>query len=328
MSNRRFHRRDPDDVRAPSVLFSTSPSEPSVAEAEFTADEMIVVLDIQAKAEANQQSLREVVKASLPSLKPSLIIKLRRATEHAHEAVRTIAQELGEILEGGLEQAKQTLKELLGAGEIRKLDALIGKAARAGKLDVAFFNVLTMNLQNAQEESGGDRVAAADFEPGKAASRLQILQHIYTRCQEEVEKSIPAGSALLNKLLRTDQEAIRANLYRHYLTPQPQTIETPDGKKVELEGVQPVLVPLSDFVDAIGQAVKQVRTLEKAGATDQEAAAAMVEAFRTIAKEARLVLGESYGVGSSELFSFEEGLQPVFRPSSPDSPYIKGETTS
>jgi hypothetical protein len=59
----------------------------------------------------------------------------------------------------------------------------------------------------------------------------QILKHIYTRCQEEVEKMIPPGMALLSKLLRTEQYTIRANLYRLYVTPRvSMTIETPDGK--------------------------------------------------------------------------------------------------
>jgi hypothetical protein len=51
----------------------------------------------------------------------------------------------------------------------------------------------------------------------------------------------------------------------------------------------------------------------------------MVESCRQIAKEARIVVGNSFGRDSEEMRLFEEGLQPVFRPSSPASPYIKGQ---
>jgi hypothetical protein len=233
-----------------------------------------------------------------------------------------VASELNQILEARMLTAKQTLEDLLNAGEIRKLDSLIGKNAKNGMLDAAFFNVLTMNLMAATK--AGD-APVTDVEKGVAASRLQILQHIYTRCQEEVEKNIPAGTALLNKLLRTDQQSIRVNLYGYYLTPPKKTIESPDGKVIELSGTAAVLVPPIQLVEAIGAAVKHIRTVEQAGAMDRESAAAMVESCRNVAKEARMTIAEYYGVESTELAAFEEGLQPVFRPASADSPYIQGE---
>jgi len=39
------------------------------------------------------------------------------------------------------------------------------------------------------------------------ATRLSILKHIHTPCQEEVEKMVLAGVALWNKLLRTDVDS-------------------------------------------------------------------------------------------------------------------------
>mmetsp|Transcript_16291 Transcript_16291/g.24649 ORF Transcript_16291/g.24649 Transcript_16291/m.24649 type:complete len:102 (-) Transcript_16291:58-363(-) len=85
-----------------------------------------------------------------------------------------------------------------------------------------------------------------------------------------------------------------------------------------------VLVPLTDFVEAVGSTVLQIRTMEQAGAVERGMAASMVEACRSVAKEARIVIGENYGKDSSELRSFEAGLQPIFRPSSSESPYIEG----
>jgi hypothetical protein len=287
---------------------SLNNNDDSSSELEFTQTELQVVQDLIANNK---------LQAALPTLPAALIVKLRQSDQHSNASIAQVAKELNCILDSCLKEAAETLKELLNAGEIRKLDALIGTAARANQLNVAFFHVLGMNLQDAQLE--------AQEEEDAAASRLQILQHVYTRCQEEVEKTIPPGTALLNKLLRTEQASIRTNLYKHYLTPQPTVIESPDGKKIELGGVQPILLSLNEFVDAIAKAVEQIRTVEMAGGTDRESAAVMVESCRLIAREARAVIGESYGRESDELKLYEEGLQPVFRPESAESPYIRGQ---
>lgn len=211
-------------------------------------------------------------------------------------------------------------------GEIRKLDSLIGQAARDGKLNVPFFNVLNINIRDATTSTQSSNQEDLPSDQEGSASRLKILQHVYTRCQEEMEKTIPPGLALLNRLLRQEQPAIRKNLYEHYLTPQTNKIKSPDGKEIELKGKATSLVALEDFVDAIAKTVEQIRTVENAGATDRASAAAMVESCRGIAKEARIIIGERYGIESNELESFEDGLQPVFRPTSAESPYIQGES--
>jgi len=262
-----------------------------------------------------------------------LVMKLRQLGEDSTLDDRpesiAIAGAVNVIMDERLNEARDILQDLLGAGEIRKLDSLIGKYARGGKLDVAFFQVLNMNLQDAsksmEEAGGGDSDDGDNPLQNAGANRFQILKHIYTRCQEEVEKTIPAGVALLNKLLRTEQAPIRSNQLQHYLCPQPNTITTPDGKELELDGPGPILVAHTDFVDAIGNAVKQIRTIEKGGGASGEVTAGLVESCRIVAKEARIVIGENFGVESEELIAFEDGLMPVFRPSSPDSPYIQGE---
>lgn len=331
--------------------------EPEEASILLTDEEVTLVEELyHHNQKDNNDNLKNALLQALPTLPAKLIVKLRRrqadsssiSSSSDNVAVRTVAQQLDQLLQERLETAKETLLELLNAGEVRKLDSLIGKAAREGRLDVAFFNVLTTNLKHAaqEEEKSPDQTAPTttttttsdstatndgdgSSSPATAtAGRLQILQHVYTRCQEEIEKSIPPGMALLNKLLRTEQEAIRANLYRHYLTPQQNVIETPDSK-VELKpiaGSASTLVKLDEFVQAIANAVLQIRTVENAGGTDHASAAAMVESCRQVAKEARIIIGECYGRESSELHTFEEGLQPVFRPASAESPYIQGES--
>ena len=294
----------------------------------FTSDETKLVERLFEEGKGDSKSLKTAVLESLPTMPPTLLVKLRQAAENPNKAVAQTAQALQSILNERLDTARKTLLSLLNAGEVRKLDGLIGKAARDGNLDAAFFNVLTINIRDAMEEEKKNPPKEKTGDDGEepSASRLQVLQHIYTRCQEEVEKTIPPGMALLNKLLRTDQESIRANLYEHYLTPQKNIIKTPDGKEVELWSKEPnVLVSIKDFIAAIDTAVVQVRNVEQAGGTDPASGAAMVEGCRQIAKEARVIIGKSYGIDSEELKVFEKGLQPVFRPPSADSKYIKGE---
>ena len=284
----------------------------------------------------------QAIEEGLPNLPPNLVMKLKQGwpssdssddddddVRSLKESFETIANILYDLSVERLDVAKSTLQSLLNAGEIKKLDSLIGQAARNGNLDVAFFQVLQFNIQDAAaspdqqlDQPPPPDGVDDDDEEEVAASRLQILQHIYTRCQEEVEKVIAPGVALLNKLLRTEQPSIRKNQLEHYLTPQPTKIKSPDGKEIDLGGSSTkTLVEHSDFIDALGRAIQQIRSVEAAGATTLEVAAGMVESCRQVAKEARLAIAESYGPNSEQVLDFETKLQPVFRPSSTDSPY-------
>jgi len=273
----------------------------------------------------------------LPALSPTLIMKLRAGEDLVPPEARDdqgndrllkcfseVSKALNAMTDRRLGSARDTLKELMNAGEIKKLDAIIGKSARNQKLDVAFFHVLQMNMRDAAEEA---QKASGDEGDSSAVDRFQILQHIYTRCQEEVEKVINPGTALLNKLLRTEVDSIRKNQLNHYLCPKPTTITSPDGKEIVLNNGQPSkpLVSHPDFCEAVGNAVLQIRTVERSGATTPEVAADLVETIRTVAIEARFTIGEHFGGNSTEVIAFEEALEPVFRPTSPDSPYIQGQ---
>ncbi len=257
---------------------------------------------------------------------------------------------LQNVLDTRLRSGRTLLTDLLNSGEIRKLDSLIGKAAREGKLDMSFFSVLSMNMQDAAMENsrnsinidsnviinnnndGTDVVATSSTsqedesngqEPittngSNSANRAQILQHIYTRCQEELEKNVPPGMGLLNKLLRTEISSIRTNQLQYYLGPQATSITSPDGKTIELSNNGTggkALVSHGEFTDALSQAVSQIRTLEKSGGTDRVSAMNLIENIRRVAMETRVVLVDSYGEGSEIVSEFQRDLQPVFRPS-------------
>eukprot|EP00557_Chaetoceros_sp_GSL56_P001390 CAMPEP_0176495928 /NCGR_PEP_ID=MMETSP0200_2-20121128/10923_1 /TAXON_ID=947934 /ORGANISM="Chaetoceros sp., Strain GSL56" /LENGTH=414 /DNA_ID=CAMNT_0017893849 /DNA_START=310 /DNA_END=1554 /DNA_ORIENTATION=- len=289
-------------------------------------------------AQQEPTSLSSFLMSKLPRMPPNTILTLRNAAQgefpsdvkdEQRNDMETVGKALVEIMDKQLEAGRDLLQTFLKCGEIRKLDGAIGKALRDGKLDMAFFTVLNLNIRDATVEAMENGESTNPSLEGQMGSgdnpnRLQILQHIYTRCQEEVEKTVSPGVGLLNKLLRTEQSSIRSNQLKYYLCPQePKIIKSPDGKEVQLEGSKALVAP-KEFIEALQNAVKQIRTVEKTGAADKVAAAGLVENCRQVAIEARLAIGEGYGVDSEELEEFELALQPVFRPESPDSEYIQG----
>jgi hypothetical protein len=296
--------------------------------------------DTSNEADWSNFAFQNVVEETLPSLSPSILMKLKQVDmtnsndDDSTDIINDISNALQTILNKQLECARDLLQQLMAAGEIKKLDALIGQASRNSQLNVAFFQVLQMNMQDAlleqqqqQQQTQDNSQQDNDDKDENTANRYQILQHIYTRCQEEVEKTVNPGMALLSKLLRTQVDSIRRNQLEHYLGVPKSTITAPDGKTVELPKSN-ALVSHADFSQAIATTVRQIRTVENAGGTDKATAADMVESCRTVAKEARIVLGEQYGRDSDVVEDFENALMPIFRPSSPDSPYIQGDDST
>jgi hypothetical protein len=271
---------------------------------------------------------------------PRLVVALQMAAEKGEwkdddedfqKQMVAMGGALQNVLDGRLRGGRELLAELLNSGEIRKLDSLIGKSAKEGKLDMSFFSVLSMNMRDAKmndpngnvslsptlaQGEGQEEVSDEEGKPTVGANRLQILQHIYTRCQEELEKNVAPGMGLLNKVLRTEISSIRTNQLEHYLGPQKTTITSPDGKTIDLGGTGKPLVSHTEFTEALSNAVTQIRTLEAAGGTDRLSAVNLVESIRQIAMEARVVLVESFGEGSDVVNEFQRDLQPVFRPGS------------
>ena len=140
-------------------------------------------------------------------LTPSALSKLQSEAPRVFDAIRSIQ-------EASLSRGAEVLRTLLASGEVKVLDGNIAKAAREGQLDEGFFSVMNLNLEEArkEEESTAGAATAEDGAPTDGASagtaqvttRYQILLHIFTRCQEELEKLISQetpASALLVKLL-------------------------------------------------------------------------------------------------------------------------------
>lgn len=295
--------------------------------------------------------MEDELAANLGNMHPRLVVALQLAAEEGtwkkkkkeddefdddefEKQMVSVGLALKSVLDVRLRSGRELLAKLLDSGELRKMDGAIGKAAKDGKLDMSFFSVLGMNMRDATFKGGDvnvvsleptlatgegqEEVVGPQGRPNASASRLQILQHIYTRCQEELEKNVPPGVGLLNKLLRTEIPSIRSNQLGYYLGPQATSITSPDGKTtIDLVGsTAKPLVSHEEFVGALANAVDRIRTLEGAGGTDRLSAMNLLESIRRVAVEARAVLAESYGEDSDAVREFQDDLQPVFRPPS------------
>jgi hypothetical protein len=302
----------------------------------LTDDDKSLVQTLYTASDGNPEAMENAITADLDNMHPRLVVALQMAAEKGEwkqdndnkefeQQMVALGSALQNVLDNQLRSGRELLADFLNSGEIRKLDSMIGKAAKDGKLDMSFFSVLGMNMKDAV--MGGDTMSSPTLAQGEGqeaiegeagqptgANRLQILQHIYTRCQEELEKNVAPGIGLLNKLLRTDIASIRSNQLSHYLGPQATTITSPDGKTIDLGGTGKPLVSHTEFVEALANAVNQIRTLEAAGGTDRLSAVNLIENVRQIAIDARGVLVESFGEQSDIVQEFQKELQPIFRP--------------
>eukprot|EP00986_Skeletonema_menzelii_P009590 scaffold4394_cov149-Skeletonema_menzelii.AAC.5 len=317
----------------------------------LTPEDKLFITTIYTATAGNAEAMENSIAANLETMPPRLVVALQMAVDKGEwkeeedneenesddnakefeKQMIAMGGALQNVLDVRLRGGRELLTELLNSGEIRKLDSLIGKSAKEGKLDMSFFSVLSMNMRDAKLNSDGEdvslsptlaqgegqeEVSGEEGQPTAGANRLQILQHIYTRCQEELEKTVAPGMGLLNKVLRTEISSIRTNQLEHYLGPQKTSITSPDGKTIDLGGTGKPLVSHTEFVEALSNSVTQIRTLEAAGGTDRLSAVNLVENIRQIAMEARVVLVESFGEGSDVVNEFQRDLQPVFRPGS------------
>lgn len=308
----------------------------------LTSEDKLFITTIYTGCAGNVEAMENSIATNLENMPPRLTVALQMAAEEGEwkdnekdaaefeKQMVAMGKALQNVLDVRLRGGRELLAELLNSGEIRKLDSLIGKSAKEGKLDMSFFSVLSMNMRDANmndatgdvslspilsQGEGQEEVSGEEGQPA-SANRLQILQHIYTRCQEELEKNVAPGMGLLNKVLRTEISSIRTNQLEHYLGPQKTTITSPDGKTINLGGAGKPLVSHTEFVEALANSVTQIRTLEAAGGTDRLSAVNLVENIRQVAMETRVVLVESFGEGSDVVNEFQRDLQPVFRPGS------------
>jgi len=278
----------------------------------FSTNEQSIIETLTMQHEKSPDSLADYL-TSNPStanlLTPQFLSKLKQSSS-LKPSITSILATLQSVSTKKYDRAKSTLTKLLSSNEIKKMDANIGLASRNSELDLAFFTVLNVNIEAASKQEG---VTDAEKTAAAVTTRLQILLHLQTRCYEELEKSIKmGGEALLVKLLRMEDTQIRANLLRHNLAPV-RSVTTPDGGVLDL-GEKGAMVPSGEFVKAIEKTVKNVRKMRNDEVVEKIAAVNMIEDCRQIAMEARIVIFEAYGEESEELISYQNFLQPIFRP--------------
>jgi len=121
----------------------------------FNWEEMTIIKDVY---EEDKNGLEERVLKVLPTWNPRLSFKIKnfnsivalggididtdgdnKEEELAIQMIVNVSKAVNTALDNRLNESKDLLQELLQAGEIRKLDSIIGASAREGKLDVAFF---------------------------------------------------------------------------------------------------------------------------------------------------------------------------------------------
>ena len=317
-----------------SSYFSTPPLPAQVAAAD--ADERVQALcaRLRAAADEGETALAEAVERDFGNLDQAAMTALsaRGFGDDAAAWAPVLAAVEGEV-QARMERARTSLAELLATGELRALDARLAKMAKDGELTVQFMMVLNMNLASAAaeeakaaEEGGGGGAAAEEGAEGAApaASQSQVLRHVASRAQEELEKiqavEFPAR-ALLHRLCRTDVPAVRANLASHYLTPQREGIQLPDGRVLPPPegtsgGLKPLVEP-AEFATAMGVAVEQLRALD----VDGQAVTEAIDDIRMVAKEARLALVQAHGGEEApEVIEFQDMLTPVFQPGAAAAP--------
>ena len=132
----------------------------------LTTEDKLFITTIYTGTKGNIDAMENSIAANLESMPPRLVVALQMAVEKGEwkdesesEEFETQMIAMGEALQNVLDVrlrgGRELLAELLNSGEIRKLDSLIGKSAKEGKLDMSFFSVLSMNMRDAKLNNGG-----------------------------------------------------------------------------------------------------------------------------------------------------------------------------
>lgn len=196
--------------------------------------------------------------------------------------------------------ARNAIEDLIKNG-LAQGDIHIGirKCLKQADSPLPLLIVLQLNIEQAQKE--GDE------------NKLRALMHIYSTMNEEMEKKVSRVRALLNKLLRMDDPNIRSNILRHHLGPTevaaaPSPFDDEEETQPQLTAA---LVPPSRLASAMADLVNDVdRQMKAAVGEGDEARFETLDRIRTIAKEARIIIGELYGDG--EMDKFGADLTPAF----------------
>jgi len=188
-----------------------------------------------------------------------------------------------------LTTATESLKAVLAAGDPMRMEGVIVKMAREGKIDEPFLLLLEANANQA-------RAAGAN---GPA----QLMDRLRARASDEKDKqSSTKEVALLRKLLRTDDSIKREEILEDAFTPKESLIvpgtsqnaqKAMDGELPDEEKPLPE-VPPPDFINACKAVLLNFGNL----ATDDDRGDLSTR-IKQIASEAEVVATRIYGKGMS-----------------------------
>jgi len=243
-------------------------------------------------------ALESSVEEHFANISPEDLSELHRKAQvegQEGSAARAVAEAIQASVQKRMVAAKEVIQELLytKAGDV---NLLIRKTLKAQDSPLPILMVLQANMADAQAE--GD------------TGKTQVLMHIHTVMNEELEKKVPRVKSLLSKLLRIEDVSIRNNLLRHHLTP----VEVAAAPMLDDDGpgdLKAALVPPNRFAAAITQLVNDVdRQIVAVVGKEDESRFETLDRIRQVAKQARLIVGEVYGEG--EMNQFGADLTPAF----------------
>lgn len=123
--------------------------------------------------------------------------------------------------------------------------------------------------------------------------------------QEEMEKQANPEEAVLHKLMRMDDAAIRGRILEEFLAPQTK-ISLPNGNVLPVDPPKPPKVEPMAFAGAVRDLVSKLRGMDANG----DVIVATIEDARQVAKEARMVIAQNHE--ESVLIEFQDSLMDTF----------------
>mmetsp|Transcript_58480 Transcript_58480/g.143038 ORF Transcript_58480/g.143038 Transcript_58480/m.143038 type:complete len:540 (-) Transcript_58480:201-1820(-) len=186
-------------------------------------------------------------------------------------------------------EATDNLKAVLAMGEPQRMEGLIIKMAREGKIDESFLLLLEANETQARDAG--------------AQGPAELMKKLRLRAIEEKDKQASSKEiALIRKLLRADDSSEREKILEDAFTPRETLLVsgTPENAAKAMDGEVPEQekpmpdVPPPDFINACKAVMLNFGNLEY----DDERGD-LASRLKQIASEAEVVATRIYGQGMS-----------------------------
>lgn len=231
-----------------------------------------------------------VVVANYDQFDAQFIKVLKERSENGETESQDILDALAVEQNVRLAEATENLKLVLSAGDPMRMEGVIVKLGKEGKINEPFLLLLEANANQA--------LAAG------AQGPAQLMKRLGQRAMEEKDKdSSTKEIKLLRQLLRTDDETVRSQLLEDAFTPKTGLLvegnaanaaKAMDGELPEEEKPQPE-VPPPDFINACKAVLLNFGNLS----SDDEKGD-LSSRIKQIAAEAEVVATRIYGQSMSQ----------------------------